>query len=459
MRVERDHGGHGRLPSISVGRTNSRGSARGSAGPRAGIELALEAGVKERGNTMSTMIRPSTPMTILTALASLHASGCSAPGESPRRSGVTDNAITMNALTTNALTTHPDRLRELIESPLVDGSFKPGTSLGDTLWDPSAQQVMEYLVSCALEPGQRLSWPPASGPGSPIASITWEGELGLCPQWRHAEGGVAGDTGCQELVSACLLARNNAFGTPVPISVRGFDTGGEYFGAGSVPGNGAMSPEHEVYHWREGAFFGNLFDPAALDPRLLVDVVHDPASGGVQVSYWHGSPASLTEQSVFEMNLSDYATVGRDVLIQLRNEAHDRFMSEQWQGGQVVTFGKAFACWSSEWTQVDAYFRRRLCAGRDGAERCLARAVGACREGGAAPAAPTFLCTVEHTPETGYWDFDNCVENAGATSWSYPITVFLREACDAVKDQDSCYRTDQPETSVHLAEHRRIEQP
>ncbi len=87
---------------------------------------------------MSKLIRPFIPMTILTALAGLHASGCSGPGESPRRSGVTDNAITMNALTTNALTTHPDRLRELLESPLVDDSFKPGTSLGDALWDPSA---------------------------------------------------------------------------------------------------------------------------------------------------------------------------------------------------------------------------------------------------------------------------------------------------------------------------------
>jgi hypothetical protein len=461
MRAERDRGGHARRLAISAGRTNSRGLARAAPARGLASSLLLPPGMKEQGNTMSKMIRPSAPMTILIALTGAHA-GCSLGGGSPtpsvsRRSGVTDNAITMNALTTNALTTHPDRLRELVESPLVDDSFKPGSSLGDALWDPSAQQVMEYLVSCALEPGQQLTWLPPSGQGPPIAPFTWEGSLGLCPQWR--EQGAAGDTACQELVSACLLARNSAFGTPVALSVRGFDTSGAYFGAGSVPVNGTPTPEHEVYRWREGAFYGNLFDPDALDPRLQVRVAHDPATGAVQVSYWHGSDASLTAQPVFDMNLSDYATVGRDVLIELRNQAHDRFMSEQWQGGQVVTYGKAFACWSPEWTQADAYFRRRLCAGPVGADRCLAKAVGACREVGALPGEQTFLCTVEHTPEAGYWDFDNCVENAGAAAtWFYPITVFLREACDVVKEQDSCYRTDQ-QGPVYLTENRRIEQP
>jgi hypothetical protein len=461
MRPERDRGDHGRLLAILAGRTNSRGWRVQRR--RAGWHRACSFRRARRSeDTMNTMIHPSTPVTVLIALAGLQAAGCSLGDSSPpavaRRSGVTDNAITMNALTTNALTTHPDRLRELVESPLVDDSYKPGTSLGEALWDLSAQQVMEYLVSCALEPGQRLTWPP-SGQGPPFAPLTWEGELGLCPQWR--EHGVAADTACQELVSACLLARNSAFGTPVSISVRGFDTGGAYFGAGSVPVNGVMTPEHEVYHWREGAFYGNLFDPAALDPRLQVRVAHDAASGSVQVSYWHGSEASLTGQPVFDMNLTDYATVGRAVLIELRNQAHDRFMAEQWQGGPAVAYGKAFACWSPEWTQADAYFRRRLCAGPDGADRCLAKAVGACREAGGAPGEQTFLCMVEHTPDAGYWDFDDCVENAGASpsSWSYPITVFLREPCDVVIDQGSCYRTDQQGTGVYLTENRRNEQP
>jgi hypothetical protein len=466
MRAERDHGDHGR-PLANPGQVNGFAwfDARGRRIRGLASSLLLEAGMNQRGNTMSKQIAPSIPVTLLAALASLQASGCPLSSTTPPdpeisgRSGVANNAITMNALTTNALTTHPERLRELIESPLVDDSFKPGSSLGDALWDPSAQQVMEYLVSCALEPGQRLSWPPPSSPGPPLAPMTWEGSLGLCPRWGQAAGGVAGDAACQELVSACLLARNNAFGMPVQISLRGFDTSDEYFGAGNVLENDVLTPEHEVYHWREGAFYGNIFDPAALDPRLLVGVVHDAASGAVTVSYWHGNATNLTEQSVFQMNVSDYATVGREVLIQMRNEAHDRFMREQWQGGQIVTYGKAFACWSPEWTEVDAYFRRRLCAGSPGAEHCLARAVGACREGGMAPADPAFLCTVEHAPDMGYWDFDDCVENATSSSWSYPITVFLREACDVVREQESCYRTDQQGTGVYLAEHRRFEQP
>jgi hypothetical protein len=39
------------------------------------------------------------------------------------------------------------------------------------------------------------------------------------------------------------------------------------------------------------------------------------------------------------------------------------------------------------------------------------------------------------------------------------FTVFLREPCDVVNDQGSCYRIDQQGTGVYLTENRRNEQP
>lgn len=385
-------------------------------------------------------------MTILTALA-VHAAGCSkttplptpTPGV-PGRSGVTHNAITVNALTTNALTTNASNLQALVHSKLADGTFETGP-LSEALWDPSAQQVMKYLVSCALGPDQSVTWSPMSSVGVPPAETTWQGALALCPQWHEA--GIAGDAACQELVSACLLARNNADGVEVQISLRGRDTDEQYFGSGEVVVGGAVYPEHELYRWREGAFYGNILEPGGLDRTLEVRVARAPEQ--VEVSYWRPSD-SLRLGTVFQMSTEAYTRSSAAERVALRAQGHEAFMNS-WQGGKTMAHHNAFACWSPEWSEAVAYFHARTCAGPAGKERCLAEPVGACRSSAVVPGAPELLCSAVHTPPDGHGDFDDCA--GAASSWRYPITVFLQESCAVVAS--ACQRLDQSAGATQVA--------
>lgn len=349
--------------------------------------------------------------------------------------GVTSNAITMNALTTNALTTNVDRMNDLLRSELDSASFAPGTALGEALWDPNAQQLMAYLVSCALPAGQEVTWQPAAT-DPPVAPITWQGALGLCPQWR--EDGVDGDAACQELVSACLLARNNAFGVEVPISVRGFDTHGGYFGAGTLDDG---RPEYEAFPWREGSFYGNMFLPGSLHRELRVEAMRDGAR--VKVVYHLASDA--TARPVLDLSVREYAETSDATRRAMREEGHQRFMREDWQArGPVVAYGNAFACWSPEWNAGDAYLHQRVCAGPIGAERCVATAVGACTRSDVQPQSPDKLCQGLHEPSAGYFDFDDCagVASAAKNPWPFPITVFLRDRCAIIENPRLCARRD-----------------
>jgi hypothetical protein len=399
-----------------------------------------------RGNIMRHSI-PSFLLMAILAAAGLHGAGCttSAPLPTPTpgvsgRSGVTHNAITVNALTTNALTTNAANLQALVQSKLVDASFETG-SLSEALWDPSAQQVMAYLVSCALAPDQSVTWRPMSSIDPPPAETTWQGALALCPQWH--EGGIAGDASCQELVSACLLARNNAAGVEVQISLRGRDTRESYFGSGDVVVGDVTHPEHELYRWREGAFYGNILDPGGLDRTLEVRV--ERAAQQVEVSYWRPNEG-VRLGTVLQMPAGVYARSSAAERVAVRDQGHDAFMSG-WEGGKTMAHRNAFACWSPEWSEAVAYFHARTCAGPAGKERCLAEPVGACRTSAAVPGAPELQCSSVYTPPDGHGDFDDCA--GAATAWRYPITVFLPESCAVVPG--TCQRLDQPAGPVQVA--------
>ena len=98
---------------------------------------------------------------------------------------------------------------------------------------PEGRTLIKYMVECALPQGDSVV----------KAGTTYNGMIGLAPQWKN--GGC--DKGCQEWVSACLLARTNEFGAHVNIDMRA-----EHESIGIDPGN----PE---FNQQEGAFFGNLF--------------------------------------------------------------------------------------------------------------------------------------------------------------------------------------------------------
>jgi len=108
---------------------------------------------------------------------------------------------------------------------------------------PSARQTLKYLASCALGPQTLLV---AEHDGH---RYEFPGGLGLAPDWQDR----ALTPEEQRWVSACMLARTNAFGVKVLISMRSdFPS--------RAPGLQTWQEEDAAYTLEEATFFGNLFD-------------------------------------------------------------------------------------------------------------------------------------------------------------------------------------------------------
>ena len=130
------------------------------------------------------------------------------------------NAMNYNAMNYNALTANFDSNQVMSEVPLSTESYDPvtgKTELKYVLHDALTREFMKYLVSCALEPSQFVKYKdPFTG-----LNYLWKGEMGYCPKWGDPSGYADGQ--CQEVVSACLLSRVNAFGQHIRLSQRGHD--------------------------------------------------------------------------------------------------------------------------------------------------------------------------------------------------------------------------------------------
>lgn len=122
------------------------------------------------------------------------------------------------------------------------------TALATLRNDPQARQLLRYIYNCAMDASQSTQI--FDGPELIIAL---QGGVGLAPEW--GQGGGACDEGCQRWVTACLLARANAFGATVKISMRAPDDAPTH-----VQKALEVSAEEANKYWlREGAFYGNLF--------------------------------------------------------------------------------------------------------------------------------------------------------------------------------------------------------
>ncbi len=424
------------------------------------------------------------------------------------------NSLTTEELVLNAIATNPTANDLVASNGLLD-LFAVGG--GDAylrlqLRDPAAQHFMEYLVGCALSEKQGIDWE------DPLTNTvkTWKGRAGLCTEWETN----APSDGCKHRVSACILARNNAFGRRVELSLRGEDQqesasfaleqqtvavehdpdlGGDVpsfqgctslksgmhrdcgwkpgwigqcdpgetvrLGAGGVApdqcatgmalgsasgsrmmlrvcdgiigcdesgarfltqsqgtcggGNPAVtftcptsgyfnvmrapydswlsgnvsvgvetgtpadtvygSPEGKVFRYREGAFYGTLFDPKALATKVYVG--------------------------------NDKKIIGRDAVV----------------SGPV--YMRMFSCYAPEWGYGVAYATHRVCARPGSGENCAAEVTGACidRKDSSFPAS---RCLVEDGPLVdGDGDFGECYDSS-MEMWMEPITVYLHTPCD-----------------------------
>jgi hypothetical protein len=139
---------------------------------------------------------------------------CGSPPE-PLEYGPGNNGLPARSLLSNAVTLNPKALRALIDNPLndalLDASKHPYMSL--QLTDSRARDVMEYIVSCALDRSAQVKY---LEPSSHVTH-TWKGELGLCPSWNKKKPSEE----CLHLVSSCLFARTNRLGRQVPIRIQG----------------------------------------------------------------------------------------------------------------------------------------------------------------------------------------------------------------------------------------------
>jgi hypothetical protein len=365
------------------------------------------------------------------------ATGSEPPADVPANpvlDSISSNAMTFNAMTFNALILHPNE--SLADYALADVVAPGSVFEQDLAMDPYAREFMEYLVSCALEDGDSLHW------SSGALSETWAGSLGLCPDW----GRDAPDKACQELVSACLLARTNAYGQSVEISLRGLYTDDTALPLGST--------EAADFPWQEGAFFGNVFCEDCVDPSLAMFV-----SGGLL--YYRMRDEREPERYV-DVACDSFEERSERELRRLRDECHWRFLQTTRYEG--VVYRAMFACWSPVWADGKAYTLKRICAGAtsnggymDDQKQCAAWPVGACTV--ASPAVPCqtdHICDVDDsTPRTKDWDVDDCAAMPQpkndlpapgecpapppmtAPTWHHPLTVFLHEPCDIVLDREA----------------------
>lgn len=160
------------------------------------------------------------------------------------------NALSTQSLMFNALTTHAEANKALTVHPLADETYALVPVLRDALKDPAAREVFGYLVGCALGAEEAVHWSDPDRPGSP--GFEFKGAAGLCRSWAKINQGTPVGAECEQLVSACLLARNNRDGFHVPLSVRGNDSFDSRLAAGD---------EILAFGWRDRSSSVRSLDP------------------------------------------------------------------------------------------------------------------------------------------------------------------------------------------------------
>ncbi|QSQ22120.1 hypothetical protein JY651_44470 [Pyxidicoccus parkwayensis] len=413
------------------------------------------------------------------------------------------NKLSTSDLALNALTTNKQALDALTTGPLNSKAFATDARLKYQLEHPSAYRVMKYLVGCALGPGQMVEWVNRSGVGT-----KFEGEAGLCREWEKG----APSPECLGYVSACLLARNNAFGVEVELSMRGEDSrdakrfnpsgnsvewsplflpcpsGGMGLGAEcgwlgeSV---GTCTPGYEVT-----VAAGAPLDQVACTGKLgdingdrVLRVCKDPA-GCTRSDVWAetdrnacGIAPSVTfkcpdsgQYSLMSAPYDRSAMPGSWVFPQARSNGPGEYPSAPFgaftfregafygnmfdpsalsvevlldkdkdfvpvlskPGFQGYPYQNVHACYSRDWVSGDSHLISRVCAnatvGGSTAYACVARTAGPCEPNSTSTRPPR--CKVnDGTWVYGDGDFEECLDEAGDLH-PEPISVYLRNPCD-----------------------------
>jgi hypothetical protein len=156
---------------------------------------------------------------------------------------VQDNRLSVNRLAVNRLAVNRLAVNRLAVNRLAVNRLAANLdSMSDLLATEEGQELLGYIVSCALPEGVTLV---AEDPvtGDPLEFF---GGLGLAKKWLDRRLDKKG----KRWVSACLYARVNLHDVTVPISMRG-------------PHRGLVTTPEELAGWtlQEGGFYGDYFRP------------------------------------------------------------------------------------------------------------------------------------------------------------------------------------------------------
>ncbi|MBA2541542.1 MAG: hypothetical protein H0V17_18005 [Deltaproteobacteria bacterium] len=158
-----------------------------------------------------------------------------------------DNKLAANKLAANKLAANKLAANKLAANKLAANKLQlDQVGANELLATPEGREVLGFVISCAIEPGQILV---AEFEGE---TFEFAGEVGLANHWLTSPVDDAG----AGWVSACLFARVNAANVAIPISLRG-----------NSPILATDADERAGWSLQEGAFYGNFFtdDGEAID--------------------------------------------------------------------------------------------------------------------------------------------------------------------------------------------------
>jgi hypothetical protein len=143
-----------------------------------------------------------------------------------------------------------------------DGLLSSSTGL---MSSAEGVEVAKYVVRCALGSGDGIRVKQYDG-----SLVTLRGAIGLAPRWKHEDC----DKGCQERITACLLALTNGDARNVGIEM-------------SAPSMSRLGGGHGLPD-QEAAFFGNLFAERAVAYVCMGTDAHAPRMAEGYTDTVHG---------------------------------------------------------------------------------------------------------------------------------------------------------------------------
>ena len=171
--------------------------------------------------------------------------------------GVWDNGVWDNGVWDNGLW----ESEAWKSNPAAADLLRPGSPT----YNPNTGELLKYIYECAMPVDKTTTLDLGNGD-----KLELKGSIGLQPQWDTV-GGTC-DQSCQRWVSACVLARTNAFGVKVPISMRVADTAPDNIKRALA----LVAGEADTFPVREGTYYGNLFQRHGPLPGIDGSTVNSP---------------------------------------------------------------------------------------------------------------------------------------------------------------------------------------